>query len=155
MIATEPGNTKYKLETVARAFAILRHFSDPQESLSLSEVVERTGFERTIVFRILRTLEEEGVLRRPEGRRYYSNFIFTTQSRYRIGYASQSSDSVLLLSDSGPAGPRGRSRFRAEPRDRMHREPQLVLERGRPRHPSHDRSRSASATVLRDRLRGA
>lgn len=93
MSATEPRNGKYKLETVARAFAILRHFSGSQESLSLSEVVERTGFERTIVFRLLRTLEEEGVLRRPEGRRYFSNFNLTTQRRYRIGYASQSSDS--------------------------------------------------------------
>jgi ribose transport system substrate-binding protein len=61
--------------------------------LSLGEVVERTGFERTIVFRILKTLEEEGLLRRPEGRRYFSNFNLTTQNRFRIGYASQTRDS--------------------------------------------------------------
>jgi len=61
--------------------------------MSLSEVVERTGFERTIVFRILKTLEEEGLLRRPDGRRYFSNVNIVSQKRYRIGYASQGGDS--------------------------------------------------------------
>ena len=93
MNAKKQHSSRYKLETVARACAILRHFSEVQQSLSLSEVVERTGFERTIVFRILKTLEEEGLLRRPEGRRYFSNFNLTTQRRFRIGYASQSRDS--------------------------------------------------------------
>lgn len=93
MRAKKRDNSRYKLETVARACAILRHFSDVQQSLSLSEVVECTGFERTIVFRILKTLEEEGLLRRPEGRRYFSNFNLTTQKRFRIGYASQNRDS--------------------------------------------------------------
>ena len=93
MSASKQDKSRYKLETVARACTILRHFSDVQQSLSLTEVVERTGFERTIVFRILKTLEEEGILRRPEGRRYFSNFNLTTQKRFRIGYASQNSDS--------------------------------------------------------------
>ena len=93
MCAAKPSSTRYKLETVARACTILHHFSDVQQSLSLGEVVERTGFERTIVFRILRTLEEEGLLRRPEGRRYVSNVNILTQKRFRIGYASQNGDS--------------------------------------------------------------
>jgi ribose transport system substrate-binding protein len=93
MRGLKQGSSRYKLETVSRACTILRHFSDAQQSLSLAEVVERTGFERTIVFRILKTLEEEGLLRRPEGRRYFSNFNLTTQKRFRIGYASQNNDS--------------------------------------------------------------
>lgn len=93
MCPAKRGNTRYKLETVARACSILHQFSDVQQSLSLGEVVERTGFERTIVFRILRTLEEEGLLRRPEGRRYVSNVNILTQKRFRVGYASQNSDS--------------------------------------------------------------
>jgi ribose transport system substrate-binding protein len=91
--ASKKDNSPYKLETVARACAVLRHFSEAQQSLSLGEVVERTGFERTIVFRILKTFEQEGLLRRPEGRRYFSNFNLTTQKRFRIGYASQNRDS--------------------------------------------------------------
>jgi ribose transport system substrate-binding protein len=93
MCASKRDNSRYKLETVARACTILRHFADAQQSLSLGEVVEGTGLERTIVFRILKTLEEEGLLRRPEGRRYFSNVNILTQKRFRIGYASQNSDS--------------------------------------------------------------
>ena len=93
MCAARRSNSRYKLETVARACAILQQFSDVQQPLSLSEVVERTGFERTIAFRILHTLEEEGLLRRPEGRRYISNVNILTQKRFRVGYASQNNDS--------------------------------------------------------------
>jgi ribose transport system substrate-binding protein len=85
--------SRYKLETVSRACAILRQFSETQQSLSLRELVEQTGLERTIVFRLLRTLEEEGMLRRPEGRRYVSNVNILSEKRFRIGYASQNSDS--------------------------------------------------------------
>lgn len=90
---SSPVRSPYQLATVSRACVILHQFTKSQEPLSLSEVVERTGLERTIVFRILRTLEEEGLLRRPEGRRYVSNVSILTQKRFRIGYASQSSDS--------------------------------------------------------------
>ena len=94
-------NARYKLETVARACEILRHFTDTQQSFSLGEVSERTGFERTITFRLLRTLEEEGLLRRPDGRRYSSNVHILTQKRFRIGYASQNSDSFSKAVSQG------------------------------------------------------
>jgi DNA-binding MarR family transcriptional regulator len=77
------GKSRYKLETVTRACAILRQFPDVQQPLSLSEVVERTGFERTIVFRILKTLEQEGLLRRPEGRRYFSKMNINLAPAWR------------------------------------------------------------------------
>src|SRR5665213_470153 len=93
MCAAKQDNSQYKLETVDRACTILHHFAKAQHSLSLSEVVELTGFERTIGFRLLRTLEEGGLLRRPEGRRYISNVNILPQKRIRIGYASQNSDS--------------------------------------------------------------
>ncbi len=93
MCAAKQSSTRYKLETVARACAILRQVSAVQQPLSLGDIVELTGFERTIVFRILRTLEEEGMLRRPEGRRYVSNVNILTQKHFRVGYASQNGDS--------------------------------------------------------------
>jgi ribose transport system substrate-binding protein len=93
MRTSNPTVSRYKLETVSRACAILREFCEAQQSLSLGEVVERTGLERTAVFRLLRTLEDEGLLRRPEGRRYVSNVNILTQKRFRIGYASQNGDS--------------------------------------------------------------
>jgi len=93
MCALDQDKSRYKLETVTRACAILREFSTAQQPMTLGDVVERTGLERTIVFRLLRTLEEEGFLRRPEGRKYVSNVNILTQKRFRIGYASQNSDS--------------------------------------------------------------
>jgi ribose transport system substrate-binding protein len=93
MRASKQTSSRHRLETVARACAILRHFSEAQQPLTLAEVVERTGFERTIAFRLLRTLEDEGLLRRPEGRRYLSNVNILTHKRFRIGYASQNNDS--------------------------------------------------------------
>ena len=101
MCASHPGNPRYKLETVARACEILRRFADDQQLLTLGEVAERTGFERTITFRLLRTLEEEGLLRRPDGRRYASNVHILTQKRFRIGYASQNSDSFSMAVTQG------------------------------------------------------
>jgi ribose transport system substrate-binding protein len=85
--------TRYKLETVSRACALLREFNDEHHGLTLSEIVERTGMERTICFRLLHTLEEEGFLRRAERRKYSSNIRILTGKRFRIGYASQGHDS--------------------------------------------------------------
>lgn len=93
MSSIDTANTRYKLETVTRACAILRQLARATQPMTLSEIAEQTGLERTIVFRLLKTLEEEGLLRRPEGRRYVSNISILTQKRFRIGYASQSSDS--------------------------------------------------------------
>ena len=72
---------------------MLREFNDEHHGLTLSEIVERTGMERTICFRLLHTLEEEGFLRRAERRKYSSNIRILTGKRFRIGYASQGHDS--------------------------------------------------------------
>jgi ribose transport system substrate-binding protein len=83
----------YKLETVSRACALLRELNDERQALSLSEIVERTGIERTICFRLLRTLESEGFLRRADRHKYASNLRILGGKRFRIGYASQGHDS--------------------------------------------------------------
>ena len=85
--------SRYKLETVSRACALLREFNDNRQALTLSEIVERTGMERTICFRLLHTLEEEGFLRKAERRKYASNLRIFSGKRWRIGYASQGHDS--------------------------------------------------------------
>jgi ribose transport system substrate-binding protein len=93
--------TLYKLETVSRACALLREFSDSREGLTLSEIVERTGIERTICFRLLRTLEEEGFLRRAELHKYSSNLHILSGKRFRIGYASEGHDSFSSAVSQG------------------------------------------------------
>jgi ribose transport system substrate-binding protein len=77
------------LETVSRACAVLREFGDDGQTLSLIEMMKRTGMERTICFRMLHTLEKEGFLRSAESRRYASNLQIRSGKQFRIGYASQ------------------------------------------------------------------
>lgn len=87
------STSSYKLESVTRACSILRLFEDDRQTFCLTDVVERTGLERTICFRLLRTLEEQGLLRRSERRRYASNLRILSGKRFRIGYAAQAHDS--------------------------------------------------------------
>lgn len=69
--------------------------------LSLTEIVQRTGLEQTICFRLLRTLEENGLLRRGERRKYASNFQILSDKRFRIGYAAQTHDSFSAALGQG------------------------------------------------------
>lgn len=92
-IGKASAKSPYKLETVSRACDILRLFGDDRQTLSLTDVVERTGLERTICFRLLRTLTDEGMLRRSDRRRYAANVRIMSGQRFRIGYASQTHDS--------------------------------------------------------------
>lgn len=85
--------SSYKLETVSRACVLLRELNDERQALTLSEIVKRTGLERTICFRLLRTLEDEGFLRRAERHKYASNLRILSGKRFRIGYAAQGNDS--------------------------------------------------------------
>lgn len=96
-----PITTRYRLETVARACSLLKEFTDDRQVLTLSEIVERTGMERTICFRLLRTLEEEGLLRRADSRKFASNVRILSGKRYRIGYASQGHDSFSAAVGQG------------------------------------------------------
>ncbi len=98
---TQSDTAPYLLESVSRACIILRLFEDDRQTLSLTDVVERTGFERTICFRLLRTLEKQALLRRTERRRYASNFQILSGKRFRVGYASQTHDSFCTALAQG------------------------------------------------------
>lgn len=82
-----PGH--YRLETVSRACAVLKAFCSEDEPLTLSELIARTGLEKTIVFRLVHTLAEEGLLRRTGGRRYMPGYRLLGRTRFRIGFAAQ------------------------------------------------------------------
>ncbi len=81
---------------------LLKSFSDNEESLTLAEISVRTGFEKTIAFRLVQTLVEEGFLRRIDGRRYGLDVTLPGTKRLRLGYAAQSGDSPFsaAVSDS-------------------------------------------------------
>lgn len=84
---------RYKLETVSRACDLLHRLSDDGHALTLQEIVDLTGLERTICFRLLRTLEDAKFVRRAQNRKYLSNLRILDGKRYRIGYASEGNDS--------------------------------------------------------------
>ncbi len=81
------------LETVSRSCGLLRAFNNEQEALSLQDLVDRTGFEKTVAFRLVRTLEQEGFLRRMSGHQYCSNVRMISERRFRMGYGAQSGNS--------------------------------------------------------------
>jgi ribose transport system substrate-binding protein len=91
--SSEKLSPRYKLETVSRACSLLRQLGDLNRALTLSEVVECTGLEQTICFRLLRTLEDAGFIRRVQSRKYVSNLRILDGKHFRIGYASQGHDS--------------------------------------------------------------
>jgi ribose transport system substrate-binding protein len=90
---TSVSQSRYKLETVSRACALLRKFDDDRLALSLNDIMKRTGMERTVCFRLLRALESEGFLRKAGPRKYSSNVQILGGMRFRIGYASQGNNS--------------------------------------------------------------
>jgi ribose transport system substrate-binding protein len=88
-----PSDARRRLETVGRACSLLKVFADDKEMLSLAEIAQRTGFEKTIAFRLVHTLVDEGLLRRVEGRRYSSNVRILGKKPFQIGYAAQADNS--------------------------------------------------------------
>lgn len=83
----------HRLATVSRACDVIKAFADEEHTLTLAEIGEATGLEKTIVFRLVHTLEENGLLRRVEGRRYSSNIRLRTQRAFRLGFAAQTEES--------------------------------------------------------------
>lgn len=85
----------YLLETVARACDVLRCFRDNQTKLKLKEIVECTGLNSTIVFRLVHTLAAEGFLERGSNLAYSSCFNLKGNPQFRIGYAAQADEDAF------------------------------------------------------------
>lgn len=84
---------RQRLQTVRRACALLKAFGDENERLTLAEITARTKVEKTIVFRLVHTLADEGFLRKVDNRRYCLNIRLISKTPFRLGYAAQSMDS--------------------------------------------------------------
>jgi ribose transport system substrate-binding protein len=84
---------RQRLQTVRRACSLLKAFADEDERLTLSEISARTKIEKTIAFRLVHTLEDEGLLRKVDVRRYCLNIRLLSRKKFRLGYAAQSPDS--------------------------------------------------------------
>lgn len=82
----------YLLEALSHACDVLKCFDSRETSLKLSEIVRLTGLNRTVVFRIVHTLSENGLLERGVGSSYRSNIGRVANHRFRIGYAAQAGE---------------------------------------------------------------
>ena len=91
----KPDKGAYEIESVARACQLLNCFRGREDVLRLRDVVGRTGLNTATAFRILRTLEQYGLVERV-GRTGYRSAVRTAKTaRYRFGYASQGEDSTF------------------------------------------------------------
>lgn len=86
---------RYLVDSVVRACEILRAFRRRDERLTLTEVASRTGLTNSRSFRLLRTLQHEGLLERADGNSYRLRIAPLERPRYRIGFAGQTPDSAF------------------------------------------------------------
>jgi ribose transport system substrate-binding protein len=79
----------YLIEAVVRAQKVVEAFEHTAEPLRLRDVVERTGFNKGLCFRLLYTLRHCGVVEKVDVSRYRLVTGDQRRRRYRIGYADQ------------------------------------------------------------------
>ncbi|HEY1949863.1 MAG TPA: substrate-binding domain-containing protein [Bryobacteraceae bacterium] len=84
---------KYWVPIVAKTIDLLDCFGLESESLTLEEVVQRTGIAHTTAYRILHTLTSRDYLRQ-SGRKYRLNRL---RSRLKIGFANLSKRIALAV----------------------------------------------------------
>jgi ribose transport system substrate-binding protein len=89
--ATELERNPYQVESVARACRLVRILRE-KGRLPLHELAERAGLSRPTAFRLLATLQANGVLLKNRDREYQVVGRKTTGNKYRIGYAAQTSE---------------------------------------------------------------
>ena len=89
------GGPRYIVDAVMRACDLLEAFRAQGESVTLKELVARTGMNKATAFRLLYTLEQRGLIERSGRGQYRSRFRSLKRGRYRIGYAAMDSASVF------------------------------------------------------------
>jgi len=79
----------YHIPILSKALDILEYFHTQTPSASLDELYRYTGFSKTTVYRILRTLEHRGYLALQDDGRYR---LVSRPSKLRFGFAGQSGE---------------------------------------------------------------
>ncbi len=81
----------YEVESVGRACRLIRILQD-EGSLRLHEIADRAELSRPTAFRLLATLQSHGILLKDRNSTYHFVEKPNRSSKYRIGYAAQSSE---------------------------------------------------------------
>jgi len=82
-------------ETVLRACELLRALSEPGDILRVQDLADRTRLPKATASRLLLTLESAGFVERVPKLGYRSLIRIQSRRRLRIGYASQTEDSLF------------------------------------------------------------
>lgn len=86
----------YLIKSLLHAAEILWVFERRGETLSLRDVMDRTGFRKGMCFRLLYTLRHLGFIEKVD-RRYQLTVDVPRRKRFRIGYAAQGQDSSFAV----------------------------------------------------------
>ena len=86
-------HTRYLVKSLLHATQVLNVFHSQGEVLGLKDVVERTGFNKAMSFRLLYTLRHCGFIEKIGENQYRLVSETHPTRRYRIGYASQGQNS--------------------------------------------------------------
>lgn len=92
---------RYLVEAVLRACDLLEAFTAEGEQLGLQDLAARAGLGKTTAFRLLRTLEERGLVQRAGNHRYRLNIKPLHRARWRIGYAALGAEFALSREVTG------------------------------------------------------
>ena len=84
-------NAPYQIESVTRACRILRTLQN-EGSLPLFELAEVVGLSRPTVFRLVATLQANGMVVKDADRKYRLSGGFSPGRRYRIGYLAETGE---------------------------------------------------------------
>jgi ribose transport system substrate-binding protein len=88
-----PDHSRYMVKSLVHAAQVLNAFQSKGEVLRLRDLVTRTGFSKTMCFRLLYTLHSCGFLEKVGENQYRLISDLRPNRRYRIGYAGQGQDS--------------------------------------------------------------
>src|SRR5438034_8419261 len=82
----------YLVKSVVHSSRLFTAFRSPGEALRLREIASRSGLPKTMVFRLLYTLEKCGMVEKVGENLYQSCLRPWKQRLYRLGYAAQGTD---------------------------------------------------------------
>src|SRR3981081_1193612 len=82
----------YLVKSAVHATRLLSAFRSSGEALPLREVAARSGLPKSMVFRLLYTLERCGIVEKGGENLYHSYLRPFRQRLFRLGYAAQGTD---------------------------------------------------------------
>jgi ribose transport system substrate-binding protein len=87
-----PSRDRYLVKSIVHSSQLLSAFRSSGEALPLKEIAGRCGLPKTMVFRLLYTLEKCGMVDKLGQNLYQSRVRPWKQRLYRLGYAAQGTD---------------------------------------------------------------